>query len=146
MNLHAAGKRQVSIFRHKCKEIVCASSKTRDWLAPHIKTAAGQHGISGADLKRLPLPLPPLDQQRAIVQRTQARFVWIDRLAAEATAARRLIDHLDQAILARAFRGELVPQDPKDRPASVLLERIRKERTEAATTMGKRARSGKRWE
>jgi hypothetical protein len=39
-----------------------------------------------------------------------------------------VIDHLDQAVLAKAFQGELVPQDPNDEPASVLLERIRAER------------------
>jgi len=45
--------------------------------------------------------------------------------------AARLLDHLDQANLAKAFRGELVPQHPNDEPASVLLERIRAERQEA---------------
>jgi type I restriction enzyme S subunit len=39
-----------------------------------------------------------------------------------------LIDHLDQAVMAKAFRGELVPQDPNDEPASVLLERIQAEK------------------
>jgi type I restriction enzyme, S subunit len=43
--------------------------------------------------------------------------------------ARKLTDHLDQAILSKAFRGELVPQDAADEPASVLLNRIRAERT-----------------
>ena len=54
-----------------------------------------------------------------------------NRLATESTSARKLIDHLDQAILAKAFRGELVPQDQNDEPASVLLERIRAERAVA---------------
>jgi len=55
-------------------------------------------------------------------------FTWIDRLAKEATDARKLIDRHDQAVLAKAFRGELVPQDPNHEPASALLERIRAER------------------
>jgi type I restriction enzyme S subunit len=109
-------------------EIICASSEARDWLAPHIKTAAGQHGISGSDLKNLPLPLPSTPDQAAIVRRTETALAWIDRIAVEATSARRLIDHLDQAILAKAFQGELVPQDLSDEPASVLLERIHAER------------------
>jgi type I restriction enzyme, S subunit len=109
-------------------EIMCASSQSRDWLAPHIKTAAGQHGISGSDLKRLPVPLPSISDQRVIIHRTATALVWIDRLASETTSARKLIDHLDQAVLTKAFRGELVPQDPNDEPASVLLERIRAER------------------
>jgi type I restriction enzyme S subunit len=55
-------------------------------------------------------------------------FAWIDRIALETTSARKLVDHLDQAILTKAFRGELVPQDPNDEPVSVLLERIRAKR------------------
>ncbi len=66
-----------------------------------------------------------------IVCHIETAFAWVDRLASEATSARKLIDHLDQAILSKAFRGELVPQDPKDEPASVLLERIRGERENA---------------
>jgi type I restriction enzyme, S subunit len=69
-------------------------------------------------------------------------FAAIDRLASQVTSARRLIEHLDQAVLAKAFRGELVPQDPRDEPASVLLERINAARTEAATARGS-ARKGR---
>jgi hypothetical protein len=46
--------------------------------------------------------------------------------------SRELIDHLDQAILSKAFRDELVPQDPADEPASILLDRIRAERSATA--------------
>ena len=53
---------------------------------------------------------------------------WLNVVASEQAQATRLLDHLDQANLAKAFRGELVPQDPTDEPASVLLERIHAER------------------
>src|SRR5262249_24554586 len=56
-------------------------------------------------------------------RRMETALAWIDRLAAEATSARKLIDHLDQAVLVKAFRGELVPQDPNDEPASVVLSK-----------------------
>ena len=72
--------------------------------------------------------MAPLDEQREIVDRIEKAFSWIDRLATETTNARKLIDHLDQAVMAKAFRGELVPQDPNDEPASVLLERIQAEK------------------
>ena len=78
------------------------------------------------------------DTQAEIVRRIDSAFAEIDRLTTEAAAARRLLDRLDQAILAKAFRGELVPQDPADEPAGVLLERIRAER--AATPNPKRGR------
>jgi type I restriction enzyme, S subunit len=87
----------------------------------------------------LPIPLCAKLEQRAIVCLIENAFTWIDRLVSETTNARKLIDHLDQAILAKAFRGELVPQDPNDEPASVLLERIRAERqaTPAPRSRGK---------
>jgi type I restriction enzyme S subunit len=69
-----------------------------------------------------------MNEQNGSVRRIETAFAWVERLSSETTSARKLIDHLDQAILAKAFRGELVPQDPNDEPASVLLERIRAER------------------
>jgi type I restriction enzyme S subunit len=77
-------------------------------------------------------PTPGLRLQTEIVHRLENGFAWIDRLAPEARHARKLIDHLDQAVLAKAFRGELVPQDPTDEPASKLLERIRAERSSSS--------------
>jgi type I restriction enzyme, S subunit len=90
-------------------------------------------------MSEMPVPFTSLDEQNEVVRRIEGAFNWIDRLAAETTSARKLIDHLDQAILAKAFRGELVPRDPNDEPASVLLERIRS--SQQATP----ARSGGRW-
>ena len=55
-------------------------------------------------------------------------FQAIDRLEQEYQKAMKFLDRLEQSTLAKAFRGELVPQDPNDEPASLLLERIQKER------------------
>ena len=112
-------------------EIIASSPQARTQLEQNIKSAAGQHGISGGDLKMLRMPLPTVDAQKVIARRTASALREIDRLVAEAAAARRLLDRLDQAILAQAFRGDLVPQDPADEPASVLLDRIRAERAAA---------------
>ncbi len=93
--------------------------------------SAGQGGaqpnISQHLIKSFVVDLPELKEQHEIVRRIEHAFAAIDRLAAEATSAQKLLDRLDQAVLAKAFRGELVPQDPNDEPASVLLERIRAE-------------------
>jgi type I restriction enzyme S subunit len=89
-------------------------------------------------IKATEVPVPPLAEQMEIVRRIESAFAEIDRLTAEAAAARRLLDRLDQAVLAKAFRGELVPQDPADEPAAVLLDRIRAER--AAAPKAKRGR------
>lgn len=100
------------------------------WLN-RVEKGVAYTGINLEDLRKLPIEFPPVDQQREIVRRIETAFAWIDRLASEATSARKLIDHLGQAVLAKAFSGELVPQDPNDEPASVLLERIRDKRATA---------------
>ncbi|QYD69052.1 restriction endonuclease subunit S [Paraburkholderia edwinii] len=95
--------------------------------------------LSQSALRAIELPWPPAEERRQIVSKIETAFRWIDRLTTDATSARKLIDHLDQAVLAKAFKGELVPQDPSDEPASVPLERIRTER--AAAPKGKRGRT-----
>src|SRR6266436_1387255 len=71
----------------------------------------------------------------------ESAFTWIDRLAAEAISARKLIDHLDQAVLAKAFQGEVTSQEPNDKCASILSERIRAEYG-AAPSRAKRVSTG----
>ncbi|MEM5521071.1 restriction endonuclease subunit S [Sulfitobacter sp. AS59] len=96
--------------------------------------------ISGNDILTTRVPLPPIDEQVEIVRRIQSAFNWLDRMAADHGAASKLLPKLDAAILAKAFRGELVPQDPNDEPASVLLERIQAERATAPKkTRGQRS-------
>ena len=62
-----------------------------------------------------------------------------DQLEARYAKAKAHVEKLTQSILAKAFRGELVPQDPNDEPASVLLERIRKQNGHASR--GSRSKS-----
>ena len=87
--------------------------------------------INKGRFQALTLPVPPFVEQRQIADRLEAAFTRADRLEAEAARARALLDRLESAILAKAFRGELVPQDPNDEPASVLLDRIRAQRAAA---------------
>ena len=70
-------------------------------------------------------PFPPLAEQQEIVRRVEGLFALADRIEARFEKAKAQIDQLTSALLAKAFRGELVPQDPADEPADVLLERIR---------------------
>ena len=74
------------------------------------------------------IPLPPLDEQRRIVQEVEERLSRIDAMRAAIERAQRRSAALRRAVLERAFRGELVPQDPADEPAEALLARIRAER------------------
>jgi len=73
-------------------------------------------------------PLPPLPEQQEIVRRVEALFKVAAQIEERYKKAKAYVDKLTQSILAKAFRGELVPQDPNDELASVLLERIREER------------------
>ncbi len=94
-------------------------------------TAGNMPKISGGVLRDLAIALPERNDWQPTVHLLDAVFARADRLEAEAARARALIDRLESAILARAFRGELVPQDPNDEPASVLLDRIRAQRATA---------------
>ena len=82
-------------------------------------------GINIEDLRTLPLNLPPMKEQHEIVRRVEALFAFADRVEARYKAARAHVERLTPALLAKGFRGELVPQDPNDEPAAALLERIR---------------------
>ncbi|KQN82248.1 hypothetical protein ASE90_11245 [Sphingomonas sp. Leaf67] len=97
--------------------------------------------ISKRRVMALPVPVPPVAEAREIVLLITAAFARADRLEAEAARDRALLDRIEAAILAKAFRGELVPQEPNDEPASVLLDRIRAER--AAAPKPKRGRARK---
>ena len=77
----------------------------------------------------LEIRLPSLPEQQEIVRRVEALFALADRIEARLTAAQKAVERLTPAVLAKAFRGELVPQDPNDEPASALLERLRKVQT-----------------
>lgn len=107
-----------------------ASPRSYDELKEAVHGATRPR-ISLTHLKKYEFELPPLDEQAEIVRRIDSAFNWLDRMAADRAAAARLLAKLDSSILAKAFRGELVPQDPNDEPASVLLERIKAERAVA---------------
>ncbi|WKW50724.1 restriction endonuclease subunit S [Rhodomicrobium lacus] len=101
-------------------------------------TAVAVPNVNAQAIGKALIPLPSLSAQAQTVSVIQDKFAWIDRIFLEASRSAALVDHLDQAILAKAFRGQLVPQDPKDEPASVLLERIRAARE--ASEAGKAGR------
>jgi len=91
-------------------------------------STTGLHTLSVSKVNRLPIPLPPLAEQKRIVAEVERRLSILDKVAASVAADLKRAERLRQAILQRAFAGKLVPQDPADEPASVLLERIRAER------------------
>jgi type I restriction enzyme S subunit len=95
-----------------------------------LKTGISDSGINLTQKKfvELPIPLPPLAEQEQIVTVVEERLSQIE--SAEKTIDAELVraKRLRQSILKQAFEGKLVPQDPKDEPARVLLERIKASR------------------
>jgi len=106
------------------------SNKAKEFIGANTKGSA-QQGVNLRDLRNLPIPALSLEEQHEIVRRIESAFAKIDRLAGQAKRALELVGKLDEAILAKAFRGELVPQDETDEPADRLLARIRAEREAA---------------
>ena len=92
------------------------------------QTQTAQANIFQGKIKILALPLPPLLEQTEIIRRVEQLFTLADQLEARYQSAKVQLERLTPALLAKAFRGELVDQDPTDEPASVLLERIKTER------------------
>jgi type I restriction enzyme S subunit len=97
----------------------------------NVSKGTAQPGANASILSGLILPVPPLAEQAEIIRRIEAAFTRIDRMTDEASRAAHLLDRLDERLLAKAFAGELVPQDPDDEPADALLTRIREARAVA---------------
>lgn len=83
------------------------------------------------DMRVLAIPFAPLTEQQEIVRLVDQYFAFADTIEAQVKKAQARVDNLTQSILAKAFRGELVDQDPNDEPADKLLERIAEARKEA---------------
>lgn len=114
------------------------------WLKARSKTTAGQTNLTLEVCRGLPIPLPPKDEQQALLASLEMALSSlehqsnaIDLCLKQATAQR-------QNILRAAFAGQLVPQDPNDEPASVLLARIRAERAARGLDKEARARGGRK--
>lgn len=96
-------------------------------LAP----ATAQKNINLAILSEIPIRIPSVEEQSEIVRRVEKLFAFADRLEERLSQAQAAVQKLTPALLAKAFRGELVPQDPNDEPASELLKRLQESRTES---------------
>ena len=111
--------------------LVINGAPGRQYIASVRSQQVGQANVNGTKLAAMPIPLPPLEEQRRIVQEVEERLSRIDAMRASIERAQRRSAALRAAILERGFRGELVPQDPSDEPAEALLARIRADRATA---------------
>jgi type I restriction enzyme S subunit len=122
---------------------LCMPEHLKTWVMNYLRSEEGRkqienastgnqlsmRNISQGSIKEIIIPLPPIEEQKEIVRRVEKMFEKIDMMEQEYQKAAKLCDRLEQATLAKAFRGELVPQDPDDESASVLLEQVKRERS-----------------
>lgn len=95
-------------------------------------------GINIGDVRALQVPLPSLPEQNEIVRRIDALFEFAGQIESRHDTALRQVDRLTSLTLAKAFRGELVPQDPTDEPASALLAKLNTGQANAAAEPSRR--------
>lgn len=111
----------------------------RDWVRSVVAQQVGQANVNGTKLRALAVPVPPAGEIRAALMLVQAAFDAVRALRGRVERAAFAASRCEQAALGKAFRGELVPQNPTDEPASVLLDRIRAARADEP----QRARRGR---
>ena len=90
----------------------------------------GLQGLSSNALHNIIVPVPPVEEQKRIVDSIDSVLSLIEQIESHKQSLSSQIDNIKSKILDLAIRGKLVPQDPNDEPASVLLERIRAEKEE----------------
>ena len=117
------------------------------WFSKAGKQSVNLASINLTVLRSFPVPVAPPAEQQQIVEIVEDQLSTLERLETDIESRLEASQALRQAILKDAFSGKLVPQDPNDEPASVLLERITAERAareEKAASAGRSARaSGK---
>lgn len=112
--------------------------ESRAFIEKRIRTTAGQAGISGGDLKAMPVPICGPDEQRQLNQVLDAQLSQIGHMDDEVDTALAKTNALRQSILKQAFSGQLVPQDPADEPAAALLARIQAEKSPISSSRKRR--------
>lgn len=107
------------------------SGGSRKFIEKRIRTTAGQSGISGGDIKSMPVPICCKEEQKIIERHLESELSNVTAISDEIESGLKKAETLRQSILKKAFSGQLVPQDPNDEPASELLARIQAEKAAA---------------
>lgn len=115
----------------------------KDYLGYYITAKTGGHhhlnrltkgavkaGLGLDDIRSFPFPMCSQEEQKKIVSKIESRLSVVESLEHDIANGLKQAEALRQSLLKKAFEGKLVPQDPNDEPASVLLERIKKEKAE----------------
>lgn len=103
------------------------SSFGRTWVKTVVTQQVGQANVNGTKLAALAVPLPPAIEQAEVASRLVAQRAFAAQRLKDVEMALRQSTAQRQNLFRAAFAGQLVPQDPADEPAAVLLARIRAE-------------------
>jgi type I restriction enzyme S subunit len=113
----------------------------RGWFEGHGKQTTNLASINMTTLKSFPIPVAPEAEQQRILPEVERQMSFIEACERSVDAGLEVSAALRRSVLKAAFEGRLVPQDPADEPASVLLERIRADRAANPKPKKRRARS-----
>ena len=108
-----------------------------------LGSGSGPQALNCQRVREIDFMLPPFDEQKEIVRQVDKLFALADKVEEHYQKARARVDALAQSILAKAFRGELVPQDPDDEPVEKLLQRIREEKAKMENELKTASRSAR---
>ncbi|MHB1582388.1 MAG: restriction endonuclease subunit S [Acidimicrobiales bacterium] len=121
--------------------LVWNAPSTIEQLKAVASSTSGLHTLSTAKVKSVNLTLPKVDDQRRLVAEAERRLSLIAAAEGAVEASGRKAVQLRRSLLAAAVDGRLVPQDPSDEPAEVLLDRIRSKRAAEAPARSRRPRT-----
>jgi type I restriction enzyme S subunit len=132
--------------------IALSAHSVREQIELPLRSTSGVNNINSTEVRQLSICIPGMREQHEIVRRVNALFGLADTIEKRLAAASLRAEKLTQSILAKAFRGELVPTEAElaraegrdYEPAAVLLDRIRQERQAQAAPGTKGTRAQKR--
>lgn len=122
----------------KYLSLMLRSPEVRTVIEASSRSSSGVHNVNAQELGSIVIPLTSLDDQIATVNFIENKFSWLERIAIEQGQAAKLLHGLNEAILAKAYRGELVSQSPEDEPTSETLKRVSAGRKSSSQALNKR--------
>jgi type I restriction enzyme S subunit len=141
----ASGRFWVNNHAHVVKPVGAPMAYVREYLngidlAQYV-TGSAQPKLTQKNMNAIPVPIAPNAEAERIARSVDKAVTSLGVVIQHREGLLESLTALDRAILAKAFRGDLVPQDPADEPASVLLDRIRRERAEATDAGARKPRT-----
>jgi len=120
---------KTSLLNPRYLHLILSSPDVRSHIEMTARSTSGVNNINAEEIRAFKVKLPTLDEQLKIVSRVETLFAFADRLESRYVSGRTKFESIAPSLLTKAFRGELVPQNPSDEPADKLLERIRSQKS-----------------